>query len=97
MYHDQATLIWDGQPHKTRTSIARFYKEQEALEIVLQALDAQIVPQMGDIIDMVTIIAGGTLKQNDKKLNFSRTFLLGPNAPVSQEYLIVSDTMRTHS
>lgn len=95
MYHNQATLIWNGQGHKSKTSIAKFYQAQKPTETVLQALDAQIMPQMGDIIDMITIIAGGTVKQNDKTSNFSRTFLLGPNAPSSTDYLIVSDTMRT--
>jgi hypothetical protein len=97
MYHDQSTLIWNGSPHKTKTSIAKFYQSQLSTETTVQSLDAQIMPPMGDIIDMITVIAGGTMKQNDQIYNFSRTFLLGPNAPNSAEYLIVSDTMRTHS
>lgn len=94
MYHDESTLIWNGTPYKTKTSIAKFYHAQHPVETTLQALDAQIIPQMGDIIDMVTIIAGGKIKQNDVTSNFSRTFLIGPNSPGSSEYLIVSDTMR---
>lgn len=94
MYHDQSTLIWNGSPYKTKVSIGKFYQTQVATETTLQALDAQIMPPMGDIIDMITVIAGGKIKQNDKVSNFSRTFLLGPNAPNSAEYLIVSDTMR---
>lgn len=94
MYHDQSTLIWNGIPHKTKTRIAKFYQSQHATETTLQALDAQIMPPMGDIIDMITVIAGGKIKQGDSTSNFSRTFLLGPNAPDSTTYLIVSDTMR---
>lgn len=97
MYHGQSTLIWNGQAHKSKSSIAKFYHAQQPTETTLQALDAQIMPQMGDVIDMITIIAGGKIKQNDNTSNFSRTFLLGPNAPGSTEYLIVSDTMRTQS
>lgn len=97
MYHDQSTLIWNGQPHKTKTSIAKFYHSQEPIETLLQALDAQIMPQMGDIVDMITIIAGGKIKQGNVTSNFSRTFLLGPNLPQSSEYLIFSDTMRTQT
>lgn len=97
MYHDQSTLIWNGQPHKTKTQIARFYQSQQSIDTSLQALDAQIMPQMGDIIDMITVIAGGKIKQNNATSNFSRTFLLGPNVPGSTEYLIVSDTMRTQA
>lgn len=95
MYHDQSTLIWNGQAHKSKSSIAKFYHAQQPTETTLQALDAQILPQMGDVLDMITIIAGGKVKQNDTISNFSRTFLLGPNAPGSTEYLIVSDTMKT--
>lgn len=94
MYHDQSTLIWNGQPYKTKTSIAKFYHTQEPVETLLQALDAQIMPQMGEIVDMITIIAGGKIKQGTVTSNFSRTFLLGPNLPASSEYLIFSDTMR---
>lgn len=94
MYHDQSTLIWNGQIHKSKTSIAKFYHNQQSIETTLQALDAHIIPPMGDIVDMITIIAGGKFKQNDTNLNFSRTFLLGPSAPNSTEYLIVSDTLR---
>lgn len=97
MYHDQSSLIWNGQPHKTKSSIARFYQTQHATETTLQSLDAQIMPQMGDIIDMITVIAGGKIKQNESVYNFSRTFLLGPNVPGAPEYLIVSDTMRTQA
>lgn len=97
MYHDQSTLIWNGVPHKTKTAIAKFYQSQHATVTTLQALDAQIMPQMGDIVDMVTVIAGGKIKHSDSTSNFSRTFLLGPNAPDSTEYLIVSDTMRIQS
>lgn len=94
MYHDQSTLIWNGQIYKSKTSIAKFYNSMDPTETTLEALDAQIMPQMGDIIDMITIVAGGTIKQSDATSNFSRTFLLGPNTPGSTEYLIVSDTMR---
>lgn len=97
MYHHQSTLIWNGSPYKTKTSIARFYQSQQATETTVQSLDAQIMPPMGDIIDMITVIAGGTIKQNDQMSNFSRTFLLGPSGPNSAEYLIVSDTMRIQS
>lgn len=97
MYHDQSTLIWNGQPHKTKTSIARFYQSQRPTETTLQSLDAQIMPQMGDIVDMITVIAGGKIKQSETISNFSRTFLLGPNVPGAAEYLIVSDTMRTQA
>lgn len=97
MYHDQSTLIWNGQPYKTKTAITKFYHNQDSVETTLEVLDAQIVPQMGDIFDMVTIIAGGKLKQNNVTSNFSRTFLLGPSVPGSQEYLIVSDTVRTQT
>lgn len=95
MYHDQSTLIWNGQLHKSKTNVAKFYQNQQASETTLQLVDAQIMPQMGDIIDMVTIIAGGKIKQKDTISNFSRTFILGPNAPNSTDYLIISDTMRT--
>lgn len=94
MYHDQATLNWNAQSHKSRTSITKFYQAQKSIETTLQALDAQIMPQMGDIVDMITVIAGGTIKFNNTNYNFSRVFLLGPNAPGSAEYLIVSDTLR---
>lgn len=94
MYHDQSTLIWNGAPYKTKTSIAKFYHSQQPVETTLQALDAQIIPQMGDIVDMVTIMAGGKIKQNEVTSSFSRIFLIGPNSPGSSEYLIVSDTMR---
>lgn len=94
LYHEQSTLIWNGQLHKSKTSIAKFYHAQQAVETTLQLVDAQIMPQMGDIIDMVTIITGGKIKQNDTTSNFSRTFILGPNAPNSSDYLIISDTMR---
>ena len=94
MYHEQSTLIWNGTPHRTRTSIQKFYQSQQPTETTLQALDAQIMPPMGDIIDMITVIAGGKIKHTDNSSNFTRTFLLGPNAPGSTEYLIVSDTMR---
>uniref|UniRef100_A0A6G1SDQ8 NTF2-related export protein n=1 Tax=Aceria tosichella TaxID=561515 RepID=A0A6G1SDQ8_9ACAR len=97
MYHDQSTLIWNGSPYKTKTNITKFYQSQLATETTVQALDAQIMPPMGDIIDMITVIAAGKIKQNDREYNFSRTFLLGPNSPTSTEYLIVSDTMRMHS
>lgn len=95
MYHDQSTLIWNGQVHKSKTNIAKFYQNQPVTETTLQLLDAQIMPQMGDIIDMVTIVAGGKMKQSETSSNFSRTFVIGPNAPNSKEYLIVSDTMRS--
>lgn len=95
LYHDQSTLIWDGQTYKTKLSITKFYHEQKPIETTLQALDAQIMPPMGDIIDMITIVAGGKIKQEETTSNFSRTFLLGPNAPGASEYLIVSDTMKT--
>lgn len=94
MYHSQSTLIWDGQPHKTKSAIEQFYKNLKTTETNLQALDAQIMPRIGDIVDMITVIAGGKIKQSDSVSNFSRTFLLGPNAPNSTEYLIISDTMR---
>ena len=94
MYHDQSTLIWNGSLHKSKTSIAKFYHNQQPVETTLQALDAQIIPHMDDIIDMVTIIAGGKVKQKDVTSNFSRVFLIGPNSPGSSEYLIVSDTMK---
>ena len=97
MYHAQSTLIWNGSPYKTKTSIAKFYQSQKTTETTVQALDAQLMPPMGDIIDMITVIAGGKIKQNDRESNFSRTFLLGPSSPNSPEYLIVSDTMRIHS
>lgn len=99
MYHDQATLVWNGQMHKSKTAIQKFYQSQQTIETTLEALDAQIMPQMGDIIDMITIIAGGKLKQhNDENLvNFSRTFLLGPDSPSSTEYKIISDTLRTQT
>lgn len=96
MYHDHSSLIWNGQLHRSKTSIAKFYNNMESTETTLQALDAQIMPQMGDIIDMITIVAGGIVKQSDTTSNFSRTFLLGPNAPGSTDFLIVSDTMRIH-
>ena len=95
MYHEQSTLIWNGQPTKTKTNIARFYQSQPTTQTTLQALDAQIMPQLGDIVDMITVVAGGQIKQHDTTTNFSRTFLLGPNVPGSPEILIVSDTMRT--
>lgn len=95
LYHDQSTLIWNGQLHKSKTSIAKFYHAQQAVETTLQLVDAQIMPQMGDIIDMMTIITGGKIKQNDTTSNFSRTFILGPCTPNSTDYLIISDTMRT--
>lgn len=97
MYHDQSTLTWNGQSHKSKTSIAKFYQNQHDVETNLEALDAQIMPPFGDIIDMITIVAGGKLKQDNATLSFSRTFLLGPCAPGSTDYLIVSDTMRTQS
>lgn len=99
MYHDQATLMYNGQIHKSKTSIAKFYQSQPTTETTLEALDAQIMPQMGDVVDMITIIAGGKIKfQKDENLtNFSRTFLLGPNCPGSTDYLIVTDTMRTQT
>lgn len=95
MYHDQATLIWDGEVKKPKSSIAKYYQSMQPTTTTLQAIDAQIMPQMGDIIDMITIIVGGSMKQSNKTFNFSRTFLLGANAPGTTEYLIVSDTMRT--
>lgn len=95
MYHAESTLIWNGFPHKTKSSIARFYQQLRPTETTLQSLDAQIMPQMGDIIDMITVVAGGKIKQNDTLSNFSRTFLLGPIVPGSTEILIISDTMRT--
>lgn len=94
MYHDQSTLIWNGQPFKGKNGIAKFYKNSETTETTLQCLDVQIIPPTSDIVDMIMIIAGGKVKQKDAMLNFSRTFLLGPNAPQSTEYLIVSDTVR---
>lgn len=97
MYHDRSTLIWNGTTHKSKTQITKFYHDQQPTETTLQALDAHIMPQMGDIIDMITIIAGGKVKQDDITSNFSRTFLLGPNVPGSSQYLIVSDTMRTQN
>lgn len=95
MYHDQATLTWNGTNHKTKTQIALFYRNQKPCETSVQALDTQIMPPMGDIIDMITVVACGKLKHNDVLSNFSRTFVLGPNAPGSVEYLIISDTVRT--
>lgn len=97
MYHDKSTLIWNGTTHKTKKQIAKFYNDQQPTETTLQSLDAQIMPQMGELIDMITIIAGGKLKQDDIDFNFSRTFLLGPNVANSTQYLIVSDTMRTQN
>lgn len=97
MYHDQSSLIWNGTPHKTKTSIAKFYQSQQPCETTLQALDAQIMPPMGDIIDMITVVACGKMKHRDATSNFSRTFILGPNAPDSGQYLIISDTVRTQS
>ena len=97
MYHDQSSLIWNGTPHKTKTSIAKFYQSQQACETTVQALDTQIMPPMGDIIDMIMVIACGKVKLRDVTSNFSRTFLLGPNAPNSGEYLIISDTVRIQS
>lgn len=94
LYHDQSTLIWNGEVHKSKTSIAKFYHKQQPVETTLECLDVQIMPQMGDIIDMITILAGGKLKQNDTTSNFSRTFLLGPSVQGKDDYLIVTDTMR---
>lgn len=95
LYHDQSTLIWNGEIFKTKTSIAKFYQKQQPVETTLECLDVQILPQMGDVIDMITILAGGKVKQNDKTSNFSRTFLLGPSIQGKDDYLIVTDTMRT--
>lgn len=92
MYHDRSTLIWNGEPHHSKTNIAKFYEKLHPTQTTLQSLDAQILPQMGDILDNITVVAGGKINNS----NFSRAFLLGPNAPGSTEYLIVSDTMRTY-
>lgn len=97
LYHDQSTLIWNGTTHKTKTNIAKFYQKQQKIETILECLDAQIIPPMGDIVDMITIVAGGKLKQDENTFNFSRVFLIGPNAPGSFGYNIVSDNMRTHN
>lgn len=97
MYHDQSTLIWNGAPHKSKTAIAKFYQKQQPVETTLSCLDAQILPPMGDIVDMVTILAGGKLKQEGIISNFSRVFLVGPNAPGSTDYKIVSDNMRMYN
>lgn len=97
LYHNDASLLWNGDLHKNKTSIAKFYQNQQNFETTLEVLDAQIMPQMGDILNMITVIAGGKIKQNNNISNFSRTFLIGPIAPGLKDYLILSDTMRVQT
>lgn len=97
MYHRDASLLWNGQLIRNKSSITKFYQNQQNLETTVEVLDAQIMPQMGDILDMYTVIAGGKVKQNNTTSNFSRTFLIGPIVLGSKDYRILSDTMRVQT
>lgn len=90
LYHDAATLIWNGQCHKSKTAISKFYQAQKPTETSLEILDTQILPP-NDTMDLTTIIAAGKIKQNDATMNFSRVFILGVQGTAG---LIISDTMR---
>lgn len=91
LYHDASTLIWNGQCHKNKTSIARFYQSMKNTQTEPLTIDTQILPQMGDMPDLTTIIVGGKITQNNVTVNFSRTFVLGVQGTSCH---IISDTMR---
>lgn len=95
LYHNQSTLIWNGEVVKSKTNIHKFHAKLQIQEITVECLDVQIMPQLGDMTDTITILAGGKLKQNDTTSNFSRTFLIGPSIQGKSDILIISDTMRT--
>jgi len=95
LYHDQATLVWNGNSVASKAAILQFYEQLPISETELMSLDAQPVTEIHENpYTMITVTCSGRQKLgNNRPECFTETFLL---VAENQVWKVISDAFRTY-
>lgn len=95
LFHDSATLIWNGNQVTGKNNIVPFYEALPTVETQLFSIDAQpILEAAAGTQTMIAIICNGKMKFASSPIKgFTESFLLTAENNV---WKVVSDTYRNY-
>jgi len=99
LYHQEATLLWNGTQVKGKDDIVTFFEKLPTSETTLNMIDAQPVIDFPFLNgeQMIAATCGGQVKFDGKIIkNFSETFtLVSETNAEGKVWKIIMDTFRT--
>ncbi|KAH7637692.1 NTF2- export protein 2 [Dermatophagoides farinae] len=94
LYHDTATLIWNGNHIVGKTNIVQFYMNLPAIDTNLHGIDSQPVSQIiSKDHTSILVTCNGRMAINRKQQHFNESFMLIAENNV---WKIVTDTFRNY-
>ncbi|RWS13322.1 NTF2-related export protein 1-like protein [Dinothrombium tinctorium] len=101
LFHEQSTLIWNGNRVDGNGNIAEFLERLPSSETHLLSVDSQPVEDLPQIAGrrMMSVLCSGRMKfaSSSNFVNFTESFLLIAEAGAdSNVWKVISDTYRNH-
>jgi NTF2-related export protein 1/2 len=95
LYHESATLVWNGTRVQGKANIVAFYEKLATSETQMLSLDSQPVLEVTGLGDqtMITVITSGRMKFGTRYRLFSESFTLVAESGV---WKVVADTYRNY-
>jgi NTF2-related export protein 1/2 len=95
LFHDSATLIWNGNHVVTKANIVPFYESLPTLETHLYSIDAQpVLEAASGQQTSIAVVCNGKMKfSNTQTKSFTESFLLTAENNV---WKVLTDTYRNY-
>lgn len=96
LFHDNATLLWNGNPMQGKANVISFYEKLPSIETQLHSIDAQPILDVSVGAQMICVKCCGRMKFASTKeppKNFTESFMLTAENNV---WKVVADTYRNY-